>query len=631
MRSKTISLILCLMVLIVSACTPQATPLATEAIEPTAPMATAVLPQATEAPVEPRTLTVSAAASLTESFTELGALFESLNPGVTVTLNFAGSQDLAQQIEQGAEVDVFASANTKYMDAVIETGRVDSSAASTFATNRLAVIYPAENPGEISQLADLAKPGLKLVLADVSVPVGKYSADFLDKASADPAFGEKFKEDVLSNVVSYEENVKAVLTKIVLGEGDAGIVYVTDITPDAAEKVVKLDIPDALNTVATYPLAPLADAKYPELAQAFVDFVLSSQGQEVLSGYGFLPPPNKPETAAPITITDALGREVTLAAAPQRIVIAGRASTLLGDAVYLFPQATGRVVAVSGTTQGQSGTGDFLTLVDPAFTDKVKFDTNVGPEAVAAEQPDVVLMKSYMAETLGTPLEALNIPVVYLDLETPEQYTRDLAILGQLFQDEARATELSQYYLDQVQGVADAIAAAPDAKQPRTLLLYYSSRDGEIAFNVAPKTWIQTVMTHQAGGAPVWEDIELGQGWTKVNFEQVAAWDPEYIFIIYYTGNPDEVVSQLKDDPNWQALSAVQAGKLLAFPKDYYSWDQPDTRWVLGMRWLAQQLQPELFADVDMQAEARAFFSRWYNIDDAVFDESIQPRLQGDL
>ncbi|NMC58631.1 MAG: molybdate ABC transporter substrate-binding protein, partial [Candidatus Methanofastidiosa archaeon] len=160
---------------------------------------------------------------------------------------------------------------------------------SVFAYNKLVVIYPKDNPAGITELQDLAKEGLVLDLADSSVPVGQYSLDFLDKASADSAFGASFKDDVLKNVASYEENVKAVVTKISLGEADAGIVYFTDITADAADLVGTLEIPDELNTIATYPIAPISDSKNADLAQAFVDFVLSSEGQAILAKYNFTP------------------------------------------------------------------------------------------------------------------------------------------------------------------------------------------------------------------------------------------------------------------------------------------------------------------------------------------------------
>ncbi|MGV8026615.1 MAG: molybdate ABC transporter substrate-binding protein [Anaerolineaceae bacterium] len=282
MRSKVLSICMLFVLVASAACS-------THAAATPAPIEVSTEVPPTNVPVEERTLTVLAAASLTESFTELGALFESQNEGVTVSINFAGTQALVEQLTQGVEADVFASANTKYMTSAIDAGRVAADTSSTFAYNRLVVIYPKDNPGGLTELKDLAKEGLKLDLADSSVPVGQYSLDFLDKAAADANYGSIFKEAVLSNVVSYEENVKAVITKVSLGEADAGIVYVTDITVDAAELVSTIDIPDELNTIATYPIAPIADSKNADLAQAFVDFVLSSEGQAILAKYGFVP------------------------------------------------------------------------------------------------------------------------------------------------------------------------------------------------------------------------------------------------------------------------------------------------------------------------------------------------------
>ncbi len=247
----------------------------------------------TQAPVPAasgaQSLTVLAAASLTESFTELGKMFEARHPGVKVYFNFAGSQQLAQQLDQGADADVFASASKKYMDAAVESKRVNQDDAKTFVKNRLAVIFPKDNPAGLKELKDLAKSGLKLDLADKAVPVGQYSLDFLDKAVKDSGFGPQFKDDVLKNVVSYEDNVKAVVAKVSLGEADAGIVYVTDITADAAPKIGKLDIPDVLNTIATYPIAPISNSKKPDLAKAFVALVLSPDGQAIMAKYGFIP------------------------------------------------------------------------------------------------------------------------------------------------------------------------------------------------------------------------------------------------------------------------------------------------------------------------------------------------------
>ena len=235
-------------------------------------------------------LTVMAAASLTESFTEIGSLFEAQHPGVKVAFNFAGSQQLVEQLTQGADADAFASASMKYMKSAIDEGLVKATESQIFARNLLVVIYPRENRPGITSLEDLAKPGIKLVLAAQAVPVGQYSLEFLDKAVMDAAFGPSYKDAVLKNVVSYEDNVKAVLTKIALGEADAGIVYVTDISGDAKDRVGTIAIPDALNTIATYPMAALSASKSPDLANAFVNFVLSPEGQAVMERYGFSSP-----------------------------------------------------------------------------------------------------------------------------------------------------------------------------------------------------------------------------------------------------------------------------------------------------------------------------------------------------
>jgi molybdate transport system substrate-binding protein len=243
-----------------------------------------------DATPEESDLTVFAAASLTESFTELGKQFEATHPGVKVVLNFAGSQQLRAQLEQGAPADVFASANSKEMNNAINSALIVSGTQKTFARNRLVAIYPVDNPGQVETLADLGKPGLKLVVADEAVPVGKYTATMLDEMSQDPAYGAEFTARVQSNVASRENDVKAVVAKVRLDEADAGVVYSTDVTPDAAKDVTPLAIPDRFNQLATYPIAALTQAPHPELAQAFIDLVLSDKGQAVLSDFGFIAP-----------------------------------------------------------------------------------------------------------------------------------------------------------------------------------------------------------------------------------------------------------------------------------------------------------------------------------------------------
>ncbi len=226
-------------------------------------------------------LVVSAASSLTAAFTDIGAAFQDANPGVTVTFNFGPSDGLAGQINEGAPVDVFASASPTWMDSVQDdgpgvTGRAD------FARNRLAIIVPVDNPAEIEGLDDLTGDGVNLVIAAEGVPAGDYARQIFDNAGISKA--------ALANVVSNEEDVKAVITKVLSGDADAGIGYVTDVTPDVADQIMLIEIPDEVNVIATYPIAVVNGSEEADLAQRFVDYVLGD-GQQTLAEYGFLPPP----------------------------------------------------------------------------------------------------------------------------------------------------------------------------------------------------------------------------------------------------------------------------------------------------------------------------------------------------
>jgi molybdate transport system substrate-binding protein len=248
------------------------------------PVPTAV--PATEMP-QPRILVVFAAASLTDSFTEIGKNFEAAHPGVTVTLNFAGSQTLSTQITQGAVADVFASANHAEMDKLVSGNLVEQDAPQDFLTNKLIVILPAVNPANVQTLRDLARPGLKLILAADTVPAGKYARQMLDTMAKDPSFGEDFKTKALANVASNENDIKQVVAKVQLGEADASIVYVSDSV--AAPELKTIEIPANYNVIAKYPIAVLNNALQPDLATDFIAYVLSSGGQAILKKWGFTP------------------------------------------------------------------------------------------------------------------------------------------------------------------------------------------------------------------------------------------------------------------------------------------------------------------------------------------------------
>ena len=232
-------------------------------------------------------ITVFAAASLTGAFTEMGEAFKQDQPGASLTFNFAGSQELRAQLEQGARAEIFASADQAQMNLALKADLIDGQPA-VFAQNRLAIIIPKANEAGIGALEDLAKPDLKLVIASPEVPVGGYSRQLLVSASDDPDFGPDYDVRVLTNVVSEESNVKQVVAKVQLDEADGGIVYESDVTPSVAEAVSVIAIPAGLNQVASYPIAVTTEASSADLAERFIAFVLGEDGQAILAGHGFI-------------------------------------------------------------------------------------------------------------------------------------------------------------------------------------------------------------------------------------------------------------------------------------------------------------------------------------------------------
>jgi molybdate transport system substrate-binding protein len=222
------------------------------------------------------TISVFAAASLTDSFKALGTAFQTAHPGVTVQFNFAGTPTLVTQIEQGASADVFASADTTNM-IKLGTDGLTTGPADVFVRNQLEIVVAPGNPKGISGLSDLARPGLIYISEAATVPAGKYSLQALAKAG------------VKVTPRSLETDVKSVVSKVELGEADAGIVYTTDVKA-AGSQVQGVPIPDAYNVIATYPIVAVKGTKTPDVANAFIAFVLSARGQSTLQSFGFLAP-----------------------------------------------------------------------------------------------------------------------------------------------------------------------------------------------------------------------------------------------------------------------------------------------------------------------------------------------------
>jgi molybdate transport system substrate-binding protein len=251
-----------------------------------APPSSAPASASTASSAEAVELTVYGAASLKGALEQAKAAYETANPGTTLTISTDSSAALETQIEQGAPADVFLSADTTNPKKLVDQGLADG-APVTFAGNELTVIVPADNPAGIKTPADLAKSGVKVIAAGDEVPITKYATQLVDNLAKEAGYPADYAADYAKNIASKEDNVKAVVAKVELGEGDAGIVYVTD--AKASDKVATVDVPDTANMPATYDGVVVKASKDAAAAKAFLDWLAGPQGQAIFGGLGFLP------------------------------------------------------------------------------------------------------------------------------------------------------------------------------------------------------------------------------------------------------------------------------------------------------------------------------------------------------
>ncbi len=332
----------------------------------------------------------------------------------------------------------------------------------------------------------------------------------------------------------------------------------------------------------------------------------------------------------PIELTDAAGRTVKLPGTPQRIAVVGRGPHMTLHVLYMFEEGRERLV---GMEKRGATASDFLTAIDPQFSTKPTLDANPNVEQIATLKPDLVIMKSAVPDEVGDVLAQANIPFMYVNLETPDEFFRDLKNIGVVLANPQRAEEIAAFYRTRLDNLAQATAGLPEGDKPSVLLLEYTDRGGELAVKVPAKSWMQTIQVQTAGGKPVWlEAAAATSGWTVVNLEQLASWNPDKIFlVIWYTLDPQQVIDGLKADPQWSTLKAVKNNEIYAFPQDIFGWDQPEPRWILGMMWLGTRIYPDRFNDVDMQAEINAYFGELFGMDQAAIDTIIMPKVLMDV
>ncbi|MBW6471855.1 MAG: ABC transporter substrate-binding protein, partial [Anaerolineaceae bacterium] len=335
--------------------------------------------------------------------------------------------------------------------------------------------------------------------------------------------------------------------------------------------------------------------------------------------------PQEPEPVVDpgLEFVDATGKLVSLPALPGRIVVAGRATPYVLDTIYLFPDAAKKLAALE--VRGFD-TQAFLGLVDPDVTVKNMLERDAGPEQIAPYQPDLVIVKNISLGQLGAALEEISIPVMGLNLETPAYFYEDIRALGKVFDNANRAEEIVAFYQGIETQVSEMMTGLQDSERPSVVVLQYSEDGGEISFKVPPASYLQTTMVQNAGGNPIWLDVDGGSdGWIQVGLEQIAVWNPEVIFVVNYSGDSVETAQQLLQSPTWAGLQAVENEQVYGFPADFASWDLIDPRWILGQQWLATILQPERAAEIDLQAQVVSFYQVLYRLSEAQIKESILP------
>jgi iron complex transport system substrate-binding protein len=350
--------------------------------------------------------------------------------------------------------------------------------------------------------------------------------------------------------------------------------------------------------------------------------------------YAVFPPTRSPQSKNSITIIDALGRTVKIDLPVKKVIITGKSAFPIVTVAYMFHEAENLIYDVDPSIANV----ELFRMIDPTIESKANSQVGTSSpnvEDIASEKPDVVILKTSMQSDLGDSLEALRIKVVYVDFENLDSYMRDLVTLGKIFGDEQRGEEIANYYREIYENTLSRTSASEN--KPEVLFLYYSAKGGTISFNVPGKRFLQTSMIEAAGGRSFSEEF-VGEGWNQVSFEQIARWNPDIIFLVTYSNSPSPsmVKENLLNDPIWKNIAAVSSGRIYAIPDDcgnmsaLGSWDTPGSRWILGLRWMATKIRPDLFRDGGLENNVKEFYSNVYGLSDENVNQLVN-QISGDF
>lgn len=327
--------------------------------------------------------------------------------------------------------------------------------------------------------------------------------------------------------------------------------------------------------------------------------------------------------------TDANGRTLLLKENPSSIMVAGKAAVMPANALFLFPEVEDMELQLSKTDQGL---GDFFSLLRPSLDDQPRFSQNASVEEIASKNPELVLLKATHYESIAKKLDQLGVPNFTMNLETYEDWQTEVTELGKLLKNTARAKQVLSIYESRLANITDRVSTLKQDQKARVLLLQGSINDTIQSFSIAPDAWMQSWMVEQVGANAVWKGANTASsGWSTVSFEQIAAWNPQVIYIVSYKSPTDSFIQEIYSSSLWNALDAVKDHQVKATPADVMSYMQPVSSWILGAEWMAKDLYPELFTSMQMEEQVRSFYRQMYNITDKAKLEYLVGRFNASV
>ncbi len=312
--------------------------------------------------------------------------------------------------------------------------------------------------------------------------------------------------------------------------------------------------------------------------------------------------------------TDANGRTLKLSEKPNKVLVAGKAGNMPANALFLFPEVAQMDLTLPKTDQGL---GDFFSFIRPSLDEKPRINQNASVEEIASTQSDLVLMKATHFQSIAKKLDNLGVPNFTMNLETYADWQKEIPELGKLLKNTARANEILSLYDERLNPIEKTAASIGESEKKSVLIIQGSMTDNTYSYKIAPDSWMQTWMAETIGAKAVWKGAnEAANGWSTVSFEQIAAWDPDVIILVSYRTPSDEYLSAIYNSPVWSTLSAVKNKQVIASPYDMMNYIQPVSSWILGLQWMAKEVYPTRYMDMDMTEQVASFYKDFYNLTD---------------